>query len=659
MLVGSPTVVAMTRFHAFVFIATAAAIFGCTSEEADTTEPKTQTRVAGLTGQTPPNTQFVGRASNCDPVVGCSYMGLGLSGADADTLFWAWPNVSLTGGNQTGSGVFIGPNILLTAAHLGHTSEGGAGPGNFQTWIYDEGAESPSTTALSVPCEFLIQSIGAGDTMLMYCQDVSWAGTLIAPGLLLGYGDFDISPRNVDDPVHAFYWNPECPNPPNQQNCVGPNQIVYAPGTVTDTNSPIYSVAGLKTSLWAATGGSGSVRWAFRQGATGEHKIVTAGQAVGGCAIGTAGCGGSSSASIGALLETGQIDTTNSAEVHENELTLRGVLGGSSGYTLSDYDGSVDKDKNYIFDVQEWIEDVQGERFRPGTYWLGFESPVRNRRWQAFSGTALTFNEPALYVNIDHQGSGDMLLMKQPRINLAPGKRYRVSVMTFTNVADEQESLVFELWQVGGAAPIARHPIPTVVTGDWEMESFYVDTLGVVAHELRFVSGGATQNLNISLAALTLIEEQSPHYFDTHDERFGWRDDMTGRRAWIVPHGKPVLGLEFSWAGVVWPSTSATTNWSLRNRQLAIVPGNQYRVCFEVRSYPAGGGAGTGTIRIKDGGIGGPDHMTTTFEFTDEWKRLCVPEGILEVPNGNNIVQFGHLQGEPWYLVDLLRLEPI
>jgi hypothetical protein len=140
----------------------------------------------------------------------------------------------------------------------------------------------------------------------------------------------------------------------------------------------------------------------------------------------------------------------------------------------------------------------------------------------------------------------------------------------------------------------------------------------VVNHELRLVSVGG--RFKGSLVALTLIRDGSVHTFDWQDERTNWRDNTTGARSWILPYGRPIItpvgSRETSWAGLVHDSSPAAVDWSLRNRQLGISPGATYRVCFDVRS-------------------------------------------LLENVLSGNLLQFGHTQGQPAYLIDNIRVEAL
>lgn len=144
---------------------------------------------------------------------------------------------------------------------------------------------------------------------------------------------------------------------------------------------------------------------------------------------------------------------------------------------------------------------------------------------------------------------------------------------------------------------------------------------------------------------------------DTHDKRFNWRNDMNGDRAFVIPEGKPskVFGA-FSWAGPVSGTTEAMVDWSLRNRQMAFIPDEAYRLCFSVLPLdPNSQTPGWGIVRIKGGGSLGTAYVVDVFQVSPRWRQICT-RGF-QVKTSDNILQFGHFLTSPDYLVDDIRLE--
>ncbi len=605
----------------------------------------------------------MGRFSNSNSV-GPGYLSLGLSGGGPDELFWSYSAATYGGCG----GTFIGPNVLLTAGHCGHSGFDGEPPIIFGVRFYPLGGQTAPSNIVNGFCETLVQNIGFGDTQLAYCDDINWGGVWTPPGEIAGIADFDRASLSVGTQLWSAWPNNECPNTPDPDKCDGPAHQVFGRGAVTsiDPLGPLGAVTVLTNQIFAV-GGSGSALW--RPVAGSLHRITTSGVAQAVCDQGTPGCGGPIVALLSSALDVAK-PATDGTGINVAKLQSIGLMGPSTPWPNDDYTGLMDADKNGYFDVQERLDQVRGITFRP-TVWLGFESPRRNRLWQTLPAANVIFADTNLQAVVNFDGGPDTVLMRLRKVALSPNQRYRVSIMVHTAEASGEEELRLELVDpVSGTK--SQFPIETDKTSPhFRMIAGTMMSQPVVNHELRLVSVGG--RFKGSLVALTLIRDGSVHTFDWQDERTNWRDNTTGARSWILPYGRPITtpvgNRETSWAGLVHDSSPAAVDWALRNRQLGISPGATYRVCFDVRSLLENVLSGTGRIQLGQGAEGGPDpgqvgtpwlYFDQTFLFTNAWTSTCIPSvGGIQVSNGDNLLQFGHTQGQPAYLIDNIRVEAL
>lgn len=253
-----------------------------------------------------------------------------------------------------------------------------------------------------------------------------------------------------------------------------------------------------------------------------------------------------------------------------------------------------------------------------------------------------------------------------PKVHLSPGESYRVSLMSYTDSSSEPHGISVELWLPNGTSAVSTVSIPTPSTSQWTMFANELQSDGTESVH-RVVIRLRSAEYHGSIAALTLVRQGSMNRFDTHGERLNWRNDSTGERAWIVPYGESDGTPEADWAGLVNDQTSAVEDWSLRNRQLAIDPLQVYRLCFKARSFPPGAGSGTGLVVLGSGaasaGPGGTPtpnalYVNESFEFTDTWTTIC-SQSQFQTVAGDNLLRFGHKEGNPEYLVDDVQVQPL
>jgi hypothetical protein len=121
-----------------------------------------------------------------------------------------------------------------------------------------------------------------------------------------------------------------------------------------------------------------------------------------------------------------------------------------------------------------------------------------------------------------------------------------------------------------------------------------------------------------------------------------WRNHNTGARGLILPIGVD-SATEPDWAGVVPRDIHRPldNDWPLRNRQLAINGGEQYKVCFSYRRSPGDPlTASYGEMRMLNE-FGAIPDSTWFVDPSDTWQRSC--SSWFDVPTDDNNLQFGVL----------------
>lgn len=587
----------------------------------------------------------MGRWSNQDPNISSPNMGyraLGLAGAGPDELFWSYSTGRM--GIGTCSATFVGPHLLLGAGHCGWPSP------VFITAFYSEGSPFADIQE-TVSCETLIENHTIGDFRFMWCDSVSTlGGRQIPPGEVFGMGEFDFEQVSLDQEVWSSWWNKDCYG--QTPSACREDVLVYSPGIITGFNPQGPSVEFFQTNQRVTFGASGSAVWTQIDGS--DHRIVGAGLATLGCGMDSAGCKDSNRASMKDLLAKGDMDYANNTNGMDlSILQNRGLVDSSRGWSFDDYKGPIDSHpKDGFFDVMTRLDEVYGIN-GGDTAWLGFESPRRNHMWQVAVPADVTFYDKSRFVWIDYSGPGNETVMTMPKV-VTGGYSQRVSVMINTDTAGSPTALSIEF---EGATATGQQTtsidIPTVPTGGWVMHTDTV-TLPALDVEIRIKANSDFQG---SLSSLTFVTQNSWNHFGTHSERLNWRNNETGERAWILPHGMPRYFDSVGWAGLVFDQDQNTQyDYTLRNRQLAIDPNDHYLVCFHVRSYPASANAaGDGIVEVGSGASGGNQNaFQYVFPLTPSWTYHCSPP--LQAAGSDSLLKFGHIQGNPNYLVDSVRL---
>jgi hypothetical protein len=554
-------------------------------------------------------------------------------GAAEFTFRHYWdPDVTLTGyampviiTNDDCSATMIGPNLLLSAAHCGPSDSATA---KFLTYA------TPTPTGLSqedFKCHFLLQTFADTDLTVYFCEPNA-AG--VSPGDKYGYLDFDSSPVAVNDRLYSVWWNPIA-------ELAGNNGILYSEGSITSVTGNGWFVPGTQqiaifTNLYGAPGVSGSSQLRLS-----NHRI-----AVGPTSVADAPEGAFRGAlSIRDYLQKASVDGTNPTGLNPARLAALGLTGGN-------YVGGLDKNGDFLIDVQQDLERLRGENAR-GWYYLGFESERRNALWDV---AGATFNPQAGTAHIDN-ASGNTIALRHSRLNL-PAATYRVTVTT-TAPSAQAGALQFALFANG----LAQDSATLGVQAGTQVQSFRLSST-VPGAELRIV---AVDNMAVDLSAIDLIAEGTVMDFDAHDQRLGWRGTGGTMRGTILPEGRSAApnAPSADWAGDAIAIAVGSQGtfllgdlWTLQNRQFALVHGRTYQICFEARQrgttpLPAGG---TAALRVVSGGS---EALRFNFQTAPSWQRFCAP--TFTASSDDDTLQFGGTMTQivptsntaaPEYLVD-------
>ena len=552
----------------------------------------------------------------------------------------SWAAVVLQG-NKNGparsicSGIMIGPNMMLTAAHCG------------AEWISGVKFIAYTTPTAKIedayPCRSLLFGWPETDVTLAWCG----AKNGINPGDRWGYVDLDVDvdarlklfpaffPSRVvtGRPIYSNWWNPIDSLGPGDHMLVSEGAIgdTHASGWYNMGGSPCSqdddNDEGVAANVYGIGGASGS---AILSSTT--HRLLLAPTST------APGNGGipRGVASIFNLLTKAKLSRDVSGlcaqrfgqPVDAAALQILWDVGikfdperNNSGKY---YDVVLDKDRNGMFDVQQDLEKSAGEKQRD-FYNLGFDSLRRAVLWQM--GTAARFKVRPFWgsVSIDaHPGDWQQAVIASPQLRLAyPAThwiRYHV--------------------QSTGAARLRIR-----VGGGSHVENLAAGSDRVVVQEVKGVSiaidvaGGGT----ITLSDISVWNPATSFSFDMFDQRKVWKRKVSTTSqpdaeyaAVFMPHVRQGATGP-NWAGVIrvrktpvvalgGNSGSAAENAvddRLVSQALATptAPGaGRVRVCFDHRLLGGGPLTGPGAGKLAMTGVAGTDHE---FTSSSTWQTSC------------------------------------
>jgi hypothetical protein len=546
--------------------------------------------------------------------------------------------------NSWCSATMIGPNLLMSAAHCGPDGDVEVVETydiEFRTFRNGDPADAATET---FACRGLIGGWPLSDLQLSYCHP-NLAGE--SPGDKYGYLGFDNRPVAVGEAMYSIWWQ--------RVNEISIDTVfpLYSPGPVGSTTEkiwdkklrdytgPINKPIGLRLDLWSQGGTSGSSTVSAD-----NHRIR-----VGPTSTAVNDGVGKWALSMRILLDQALLLDGMYPDVDGNQLDLVPVYPSGADYLgldAADYVGSIDKNNNDVFDIQEDVERIFGENRRPWTH-LGFDNDRRNALW--VRDAAGTFNTTTGKLTIS--SSGQRQILRHDYLDLKPNTTYRVSLKT--DVTATGNSLGIWIALENGSQHEDIRWLPTTVGDAGRVITATLRT-GSSSADLAI---GTTSSFQGAIAGLFLIEEGAVMDFDSFDERSLWLNGAGTGRGSIFPEGRTTLSTP-NWAGrikrpLALPISTAD-KWSLSHRQLALIAKRPVRVCFDVKERDAAGGGAInwGVARVT---VAGTSISRKVFTPTSAWVTQCTDS--FAPSTADAILTFGttNVATLPAYLVDNLRVE--
>lgn len=512
-----------------------------------------------------------------------------------DVAFTQYASATLlSGGSLVCGGAMVGPNVYMTAAHC---NLAGTMAIRFRTY---RGASSAASDTEDFTCRSLLQTFDDTDLTLFFCEPNA-AGE--NPGDKYGYLHFDTSAPTLGMPIYSVSGNPVV------NGSIASDARIYATGNVTQTNYQDWFVpnnrpnTGIGMNLWGDFGVSGSPNLNAA-----NHRVIVG-------PVSTADGGWARYAlSMRDYFRWGVVDSNNPHSLNDANVAALGLV-------PARYDGLLDKNLDFRFDIQTDLERLRGES-RRDWYWLGFDSERRNALWDPIAFT--TIDAPTSQARIRRTtGTTFTEVLAHRKLNLRAGT-YRVSLMTFTNAA----STVNGLWVSfkSGGRLLGGEFVPTTVGAGWQMHTLQI-TAPTDNAELIF---GLSGTADVLVSNVSVVRSNAVMDLDTFDKRVHWRNDNTGARAQVVPDGR-ITGTP-NWALRVPYDAASPGTYPVRNRQLALVGGRRYRICFDHRRDGTAGT--TGELRLASAG-----QVAASVVYTPgaSWATSCTP--TFTAPSDNNMVQ--------------------
>jgi Trypsin-like peptidase domain len=530
------------------------------------------------------------------------------------------------------SATMVGPNLVLTAAHCGpaESQANQVASLRFMTYRNNETERNQETFT----CRRLIHGWPLHDLALAYCEPNS-AG--ISPGDKYGY--VDVEPRNpaIGNRVYSVWWNPVL------QGATGTLSVpLFSSGTVSATNASIWGgilpgwpaghPIGMHMTTWAQGGASGSGNIDAD-----THRIL-----------------------IGPTTLAGQTEgpsrfAWSMRTYFSTTLFAPGVQGGAgfleqikasnfpaNTFDFQSYVGGVDKNANFILDVQEDIERWRGEN-RRAVYALGFDNRRKNALWST-STQPINFSQQMLFVN----KTGPAYVAAHSRLNLKPNTRYRVGVVVHATSTATSQALDVQL--ESGRWVIDSVPLRTSTANLWIQRTATLSTDSSLAPALVFRTNAAFTG---DISDVRLVEDGATIRFDTHDERSGWSTSQG--KANMLPQGvnSTLAGAVPDFAlRVAAVNGEALWTWT---QSLLFLTDRAQRICFKVRAQSPT--SASGVMRVLSGGV---IARTFNFPLSTIWTTHCT-DNVLTPSDGSSLIFSSNGALNDGYLIDdlLLDLDPL
>jgi hypothetical protein len=310
----------------------------------------------------------------------------------------------------------------------------------------------------------------------------------------------------------------------------------------------------------------------------------------------------------------------------------------AGAFNFASYVGSVDKNANFILDVQEDIERARGEN-RRAVYALAFSNRRRNALWET---GAQPIDLARQYLIVNKPGAAFVAL--HSLLNLKPDTAYRVGVFVHATSAATSQSLSASFER--GKFRVASAPLRTSTAAFVALSTALLRTDAGTPPQFVLRTNAA---LTGDISDVQLVEDGTTNHFDTRDERAGWRTSQGN--ASMLPIGvssaNSALAPDFALL-VAAVNGQALATWT---QSLLFLTGRAQRLCFKVRArLPTNA---LGVMRVLSAG-----NVTRTLNFplSTTWTTQCT-DNVL-TPSPDSSLQFSSsgvlLDG---YLIDDLTLD--
>lgn len=611
------------------------------------------------------------------------------------------------------SGAFIGPNIWMTAAHcaLASPSLTFTLPNPFGE--ANNGRLLVRRSTWPVACTYLLQAFSppGSDVAFYYCPPDP--NTNLDPGDVYGYLDVDgQTDVAVNEDLVAFFTS----SSDQLGTFTGiPGQIAQTGGVLTITGVPGGTMQYGRGAIFSKSclGGQGNsvglpgvvgIRGRAEGGNSGgvyvsptTYRIRVGPQSVGVGGLDSSFTCNSPSGPIPwqnepevryarsahlyyYLTETDpavEVNTSGIASLVRRNMTPMGITPPScSGSGCRVY---IDDDLNYHFDIQEQIELAMGESPRPWQFY-GFQSRRQDLRWFRASSMAIASTYGTGNASINRTSTGYQNILRLNGLNLEPGATYRLSIMVNAS-SSTSNALSYGLCSmVGGNCVYSGNQF--LPQGAERL----VTSRAVIPSNATSVRFDVDAHSSVSgwVDSIGIVREGAVMDFDTHDARQGWRNEITGGGAKIIPLGRtsapavnvlyPVPNQNLSstiiassavdWALYVEENQGQPSGYPARNSQLALVNNRIYQMCLWHRRRVVPSSDATANARVRVVSFTGSSWVeslvTQTFLPGTSWQDACF---TFQTLSGQSVLQFGTSPGtdplEAAYLIDDISINDV
>lgn len=600
------------------------------------------------------------------------------------------------------SGVLIGPNFFMVAAHCGHIDSTTAGVRFMVANGFGaaDGSNRLIVNAREWTCRPIYQSFADGqgsDLALLYCPPNSSG---LGPGDIFGYLDLDgrsyyvlgrsvvglFSSQNGPDGDTTGISTPgqiaQSPSAPAFTTPIIPGGTPqYGLGTIL-TEYCLFTQVGQTVGSYGAVAMSATGGWDGEFGNSGSSYLdpatrriivgpLTTSLSLNSSESCPTGTGSSITSSSGSLRFARSIYSyivaskvrsglTPDHIVGSNITSVTNRAGSNMGLQTSTYASTsgvyLDWEMDSVLDFQHDVEAGLGESPR-NHYQLHFDSPRRNLLWTLNSSVVSfdPYNEVVLRIN--KSSTSYQRIISHEKLNLTSGAVYRIGIMVLTDAQGAANPLSIGFCNLSGGSCqySANRYLPTSANVGYQIFT----VRGTVSSTAASLVIDTHTSFTGAVAVVSVEREGMTYNFDTADDRAPWRNDVTGDRAVTIPNGIPasanvpisypvqtditqsttVTVAPPSWALFVREHSSDRTGWPARNSLMALVSGRTYRLCFSHRTDSSGSWNGVVRVATYNGSTWSNSLASTNFTPGSSWSSTCASDFVASADQ--SVLQFG------------------